>query len=358
MESKRRKLEMRKLIFFMVIIAGLILSACSVPLTLPASETQKPGSGEPVGSTQQLTTVDALVSQLNQTGSPVTKVESILQDFLQAPGEILRLANQDVQVYQYPDSVSRQQDSAKISADGTTIGNSQITWVDQPHFWAKDNLIVLYVGSDQGVIDQFNSVIGNQINEPISRDGSISSNQPYPPAVFAAITTLSQDLMVDINQIQVIEYEHVDWPDSCLGVNTSEVACMMIVTPGYRVVLAYNGAEYELHTDETGRRVEYASGYPPVSPGYPPSSPGESPNQPQPLPNVIGYLSHLKGISTGDISVVSVEAVQWPDSCLGLAQRGEVCAEVIVPGYQIILQVGNNTYEIHTDQTGENIRIK
>ena len=349
---------MRKLIFFMVIIAGLILSACSVPLTLPTRQTQKPGSGEPLGSTQQLTTVDELVNQLNQTGSPVTKVESIRQDFLQVPGEVLRLANQDVQVYQYPDSVSRQQDSARISPDGSIVGSSQIAWGDTPHFWAKDNLIVLYVGSDQGVIDQFNSVIGNQINEPSSPSSPISSNQPYPPAVMAAITMLSQDLMVDINQIQVIAYEPVDWPDSCLGVNTPGVACMMVVTPGYRVVLAYNGAEYELHTDETGQRVQYASGYPPVSPGYPPSSPGESPNQPQPLPIVIGYLSHLIGISTGDIHVVSVEAVQWPDSCLGLAQSREVCAEVIVPGYQIILQVGNNTYEIHTDQTGENIRLK
>lgn len=350
---------MRKVIFFSVIIAGLILSACSVPAIPAVNQTQKPDSSQPAGSTSQLTTVDALVTELNQTGSPVVERETINQDFLQVPGEVLQLANQDIQVYQYPDTVLRQQDSSKISSDGTIVGSSQIAWGDQPHFWAKDNLIVIYVGSDQAVIDQINSVIGNQINQPISRNGPISANQPYPPAVIAAITTLTQDLMVDQNLVQVIEYEHVDWPDSCLGVNIRDTACLLVVTPGYRVVLAYNGMQYELHTDETGLRVLYASGFAPVSPGYPPSSsPGGSPNQPQPLPNVIGYLSRLIGISIGDIKVVSVEAVQWPDSCLGLAQSSEMCAEMIVPGYKIILQVGNNTYEIHTDQTGENIRLK
>lgn len=350
---------MHKLIFVSVVIAGLFLSACT-GLTAPAStETQKPGLGEPSGSTQQITTVDMLAEQLNQvSNSPVTTGETVKQDFLQVPGEILQLAGQDVQVFQYPDTASRQLDSANISTDGTVIGTTQITWGNQPHFWVKDNLIVLYVGSDQGVVDQISSVIGNQINEPISSDGSISSNQPYPPAVISAITVLSEQLSVDKNLIQVIEYEHVEWPDSCLGVNTPGVACLLVVTPGYRVSLVYNGVEYELHTDETGQRVQYASSYPPLSPGYPPSSPSGSFNQPQPLPIVIDFLSQLKGLSTDQIKLVSVKAVQWPDSCLGLAQSGEVCAEMIVPGYQIILQVGSNTYEIHTDQSGENIRLK
>jgi hypothetical protein len=38
-----------------------------------------------------------------------------------------------------------------------------------------------------------------------------------------------------------------------------------------------------------------------------------------------------------EIAVQSLEAVDWPDSCLGLAIEGEGCAEVITPGYRIVL---------------------
>ena len=45
----------------------------------------------------------------------------------------------------------------------------------------------------------------------------------------------------------------------------------------------------------------------------------------------------------------SVEFVEWPDACLGIAQRDVACAEVITPGYRIILEANGATYEYHTD---------
>ena len=49
------------------------------------------------------------------------------------------------------------------------------------------------------------------------------------------------------------------------------------------------------------------------------------------------------------ILVESVEAVQWPDSSLGCPQPGMLYAQVVTPGYLIVLAVEDQTYEYHAD---------
>ncbi len=58
------------------------------------------------------------------------------------------------------------------------------------------------------------------------------------------------------------------------------------------------------------------------------------------------------------ITAVSVTAMQWPDSCLGAAGVNEACAEVITPGYEVVLRVPGSAsaYTYHTDET-TNIRL-
>ncbi len=61
-------------------------------------------------------------------------------------------------------------------------------------------------------------------------------------------------------------------------------------------------------------------------------------------------------VKASQISLVSIEPVSWPDSCLGLAGPDEMCAQMITDGYRIVLSVNGQTYTFHTDQTGKNIR--
>ena len=49
---------------------------------------------------------------------------------------------------------------------------------------------------------------------------------------------------------------------------------------------------------------------------------------------------------------VSQDETTWNDSCLGCAQTGENCAQVVTPGYRIVLRVSDATYEYHTDLGG------
>lgn len=58
---------------------------------------------------------------------------------------------------------------------------------------------------------------------------------------------------------------------------------------------------------------------------------------------VLEDAARLQGIAVEDVAVMRVEAARWPDSCLGLGEQGEACAEAITKGYRIRLQ-GGTTY--------------
>jgi len=65
-------------------------------------------------------------------------------------------------------------------------------------------------------------------------------------------------------------------------------------------------------------------------------------------------LAQRLGIATGQIAVVSVEAVQWRDSSLGCPQPGRMYAQVITPGYRIVLRVVDELYEYHSAEGSDN----
>ena len=68
------------------------------------------------------------------------------------------------------------------------------------------------------------------------------------------------------------------------------------------------------------------------------------------------FLSQSLGVDVAQIQVVKVEDVEWPDACLGLPNGDEACAQVITPGFRITLEVNGQTYILHTDENGLNIR--
>ena len=76
----------------------------------------------------------------------------------------------------------------------------------------------------------------------------------------------------------------------------------------------------------------------------------------QALDAAINQLSQSTGVSAEQIQVLTSERVEWPDACLGLASQDEACAQVVTPGFRIVLQAGDQTYEFHTDESGTHIR--
>jgi hypothetical protein len=68
-------------------------------------------------------------------------------------------------------------------------------------------------------------------------------------------------------------------------------------------------------------------------------------------------LAKTLNIPVDSIRIVQVEAVDWPDGCLGLARPDEMCLQVITPGYLVKLQVDQTEYYYHTDESGNSLRM-
>jgi hypothetical protein len=57
-------------------------------------------------------------------------------------------------------------------------------------------------------------------------------------------------------------------------------------------------------------------------------------------------------LSAEQIKVISVEAVEWPDGCLGVQRPEVMCIQVITPGFRVIVEADGQPYEYHTNQSG------
>jgi hypothetical protein len=68
-------------------------------------------------------------------------------------------------------------------------------------------------------------------------------------------------------------------------------------------------------------------------------------------------LAAQLAVDASTIQVASVEAVDWPDGCLGAGTPDESCLQVITPGYRILLDANGVSYEIHTDLAGKSVRL-
>jgi hypothetical protein len=67
-------------------------------------------------------------------------------------------------------------------------------------------------------------------------------------------------------------------------------------------------------------------------------------------------LASELGIAEDEIDVVSFSQEDWPDACLGLAETDEMCAQVITPGWRVVLSAEGQEYVYRTDESGESIR--
>jgi len=216
----------------------VILSACA-----PNSPAASPQAGS----------LDQLVKDLKGAGAQVKPGDLVEEPFFSAPGRIVQVNGMDVTVFEFVDEAAQQAAAATISGGGFIIGTSSVDWVDTPHFWAKDRVIVLYVGKDQAQIDLLSKLLGDQVNAQPPSGGMGPMDQA--PFTIAAKAALSQKLGIAEDQVSFVSAEPVEWTDSCLGLGGPAESCAQMITPGYNIILKAQGADHEVHTDESGSVV-------------------------------------------------------------------------------------------------------
>ena len=162
----------------------------------------------------------------------------------------------------------------------------------------------------------------------------------------AAVARLAADLGLAEADVTVLSAEETEFTDGCLGLGGPAESCLQAITPGWLVMLSANGQEYEVHTDATGQQVRIAA-----EGSSAPSDPDAA------TAAAVAALAQELGVPENDITVASLEAADYTDSCLGLGQADESCAQVITLGWLIRLDAAGQTYEVHTDGIGQIVRI-
>lgn len=160
----------------------------------------------------------------------------------------------------------------------------------------------------------------------------------------AAREALAREVGTKFEDIRVVSVVQVDWPDGCLGIAKPGRMCTQAIVPGYRIILEANGKEYEYRADLSGRQVILAT---------------ESVRDaavPAAVFEVRSAAAAELGLGLQSVRIVAVEKVDWPDPCLGIPDPLELCAQVITPGYRIVLDANGQQVIYHTDETGQNFR--
>lgn len=82
-----------------------------------------------------------------------------------------------------------------------------------------------------------------------------------------AMTELAEKLSIQKDQITLISVQSVVWSDSSLGCPQPDMYYLMVLTDGYRVVLAVEDQPYYYHANQKGYGVICESPNPPYSEG-------------------------------------------------------------------------------------------
>lgn len=80
-------------------------------------------------------------------------------------------------------------------------------------------------------------------------------------------------------------------------------------------------------------------------------------NAPQAALRVRDAFAQSLAAQPGEVAILSFQEVQWPDSCLGAAAADEMCAAVITPGYQVVVEHEGEQIVLHTDAEGTAWRV-
>lgn len=176
------------------------------------------------------------------------------------------------------------------------------------------------------------------------------------PVVALVIADLAQRLGVPPEDITVVEAEEVLWPDAALGCPEPGMAYAQVVTEGLRVVLEVDGHTYAYH-GRTPDQMFLCGPDGPVPPGQLPAADDARGITSRPVDQAMvdvvkADLAQRLGVPIDSIEVVSVTPQQWRTSGLGCEQPDQMYLQVITPGLQIVLAVGDGIYTYHTDLQG------
>lgn len=104
----------------------------------------------------------SLIAAIKSRGILVNEIEILDDSFFSVPIKVISVGGIDLQVYEFNTKSDMETAMRIVSSDGTEIGLSIIRWMDVPHFYSQDQIIVQYIGQNPEILNLLDSLLGKQ----------------------------------------------------------------------------------------------------------------------------------------------------------------------------------------------------
>ncbi|MGL5087218.1 MAG: hypothetical protein ACRC68_16145 [Clostridium sp.] len=106
--------------------------------------------------------LEDLIESLKTTGNDVTIIAKE-KDFFDAPKFQLMVGDATMNVYDYEELITLRKDISAITENGLIISGSEIEWEYSPHYFTKGEVLVLYDGNLNALINMLESILSKEI---------------------------------------------------------------------------------------------------------------------------------------------------------------------------------------------------
>jgi hypothetical protein len=154
-----------------LLLLTIILAACGSQVTPPANipgavNTAAGQVSTLVASTAVQTAavqdLNSLMAALQSAGMTVESAGAVSQPVFSVPGQSVMVNGQEAQVYVFDTPEATDSAATQVAPDGSTVGTTTPTWTSDPHFFKAGRLLVVYVGTDQKILDILSGAFGPQ----------------------------------------------------------------------------------------------------------------------------------------------------------------------------------------------------
>ncbi|NJR15219.1 MAG: hypothetical protein HC785_05595 [Calothrix sp. CSU_2_0] len=157
-------------------------------------------------------------------------------------------------------------------------------------------------------------------------------NQELPVKVRKAVIQAAvESSNLPVSELQITNIQKIT-VDSCLNLPKPGEGCNSIALPGWKVTVKAGRQKLVYHSKEDGSEVRL-------------NSSASNVRLPQHIADtVLSQASQQLGLPISRLQIVAVERKQWSDACLGIRKPGVICAQVVVPGWQVTVSDGRKNW--------------
>lgn len=134
------------------------------------------------------------------------------------------------------------------------------------------------------------------------------------------------------------------WSDGCLGLGGPAELCLAAETPGWRVEVSDGAITRVYRTDATAQTIRQE---------HPVADVNEFPRLT--ASRVLDEVRRTSGLPLEQLEIVAAEPRTW-DGCFGLASADQMCTQIAILGWRVIVTAPDHVWVYHTNQDGTDVR--